>query len=97
MSNFNGVARQIKANINKKTNEALAITGCELGSLTPTGLKLDSFKKEIKDYLILDYLSITNTNTIDLPTQLRPLANGDRVLVATMGSEFVIIGRVSNV
>lgn len=95
MSNFNGVARQIKANINKKTNEALAITGCELGSLTPTGLKLDSFKKEIKDYLVLDYLSITNT--IDLPTQLRPLANGDRVLVATMGSEFVIIGRVSNV
>lgn len=95
MSNFNGVARQIKANINKKTNEALAITGCELGSLTPTGLKLDSFKKEIKDYLVLDYLSITNT--INLPPQLRPLVNGDRVLVATMGSEFVIIGRVSNV
>lgn len=93
MSSFNSVARQIKANINKKTNEALSITGCELGSITSTGLKLDSFKKEIKDYMVLDYLTINNT--IDLPNQLRPLASGDRVLVATMGSEFVVVGRLS--
>lgn len=93
MSSFNGVARQIKANINKKTNEALSITGCELATITSSGLKLDSFKKEIKDYLVLDYLTITNN--IDLPTQLRPLSSGDRVLVATMGSEFVVVGRLS--
>lgn len=93
MSNFNSVARQIKANINKKTNEALSITGCELGTIISTGLKLDSFKKEIKDYMVLDYLTINNT--IDLPNQLRPLQAGDRVLVATMGSDFVVVGRLS--
>jgi len=75
VSSFNGVARQIKANI------------------TSSGLKLDSFKKEINDYLVLDYLTITNNN--DLPTQLRPLSSGDRVLVATMRSEFVAVGRLS--
>jgi uncharacterized protein YebE (UPF0316 family) len=94
VSSFNSVARQIKANINKKTNEALSITGCELGTITSTGLKLDSFKKEIKDYMVLDYLTINNT--IDLPNQLRSLQAGDRVLVATMGSDFVVIGRLSN-
>ena len=94
MSNFNGVARQIKANLNKKTNEALSITGCELGTITSTGLKLDSFKKEIKDYMVLDYLTINNTT--DLPKQLRSLVSGDRVLVATMGSDFVVVGRLSN-
>jgi len=94
VSSFNSVARQIKANINKKTNEALSITGCELGTITSTGLKLDSFKKEIKDYLVLDHLTINNT--IDLPNQLRALQAGDRVLVATMGSDFVVIGRLSN-
>ena len=56
MSSFNSVARQIKSNINKKTHEALSITGCELGTITSTGLRLDSFKKEIKDYMVLDYL-----------------------------------------
>jgi uncharacterized protein YebE (UPF0316 family) len=87
VSSFNGVARQIKANMNKKTNEALSITGCELGTITSTGLKLDSFKKEIKDYMVLDYLTINNTT--DLPNQLRPLSSGDRVLVATMGSNLL--------
>ena len=94
MSSFNSVARQIKSNINKRTNEALSITGCELGTITFTGLKLDSFKKEIKDYLVLDYLTINNTT--DLPNQLRSLASGDRVLIATLGSDFVVIGRLSN-
>lgn len=93
MSSFNGVARQIKANINKKTNEALSITGCELGTITSSGLKLDNFKKEIKGYMILDYLTIGNT--IDLPKELRKLQEGDRVLVATMGSDFVVVGRLS--
>jgi len=37
---------------------ARAISGipCELGTITATGLKLDSFKHEIKDYLVADWL-----------------------------------------
>lgn len=37
---------------------ARAISGmpCELGTMTTSGLKLDSFKHEIKDYLVADWL-----------------------------------------
>lgn len=36
---------------------ARAVSGvpCELGTITATGLKLDSFKHEIKDYLVADW------------------------------------------
>jgi len=36
-----------------------AVTGvpCELGTITASGLKLDSFKHEIKDYLVADWLA----------------------------------------
>lgn len=37
---------------------AQAVTGvpCELGTITSSGLKLDSFKHELRDYLIADWL-----------------------------------------
>lgn len=37
---------------------AQAVSGmpCELGTITATGLKLDSFKQEIRDYLVADWL-----------------------------------------
>ncbi|MFX4261043.1 DUF2577 family protein [Pelotomaculum propionicicum] len=35
---------------------AVSGTPCELGTVTAGGLKLDSFKYEIKDYLVADWL-----------------------------------------
>ncbi len=38
---------------------ARAVSGvpCELGTITTSGLKLDSFKHEIQDYLVADWLA----------------------------------------
>lgn len=40
----------------------------ELGTVTATGIKLDNFKHEIKDYLIADYLTLPN----DFMTAVEP-------------------------
>lgn len=62
---------------------ARAVSGvpCELGTITASGLKLDSFKHEIKDYLIADWLvkihfpafSLLGTATSPVDDQGNPL------------------------
>ncbi len=80
-----------------------------LGTITETGLVLDNFKYEITDYMVLDYLTMdkdyfTKTDTsgtdshmhkVITPDGLKPLNIGDRVLVATIGAQNIVIGRVS--
>ncbi len=62
---------------------AKAVSGvpCELGTITASGLKLDSFKHEIKDYLVADWLvkihfpafSLLGTATSPVDDQGNPL------------------------
>lgn len=80
----------------------------ELGMLTQSGLKLDNFKHEIKSYLVAEYLKLDGTDMtttefvadhehgVKTPSQLRPLAAGDRVLAVPVngGRDFVVIARV---
>ncbi|RXM79572.1 hypothetical protein DP144_01835 [Clostridium tetani] len=105
---FNEIAREIKGNTNRAVNEAVSYIGLDLGTITSTGLKLDNFKYEIQDYMILDYLKMNNEYNAETagkhlnnrifktPKELKPLTVGDRVLVALLGSEFVVVGRVVN-
>ncbi len=103
---FNEIARQIKGNTNKAVNEAISYIGLDLGTITSSGLKLDNFKYEIQDYMVLDYLKIKNeyntetagehshSHNFKTPKELKPLGPGDRVLVALLKNEFVVVGRI---
>ncbi|APQ78273.1 hypothetical protein [Clostridium botulinum] len=105
---FNEIAREIKSSTNRAVNEAISYIGLDLGSVTSTGLKLDNFKYEIQDYMMLDYLKIKNeyntetagehlhSHNLKIPKELKTLATGERVLVALLGNEFVVVGRVVN-
>ena len=107
----NEIARQLNNNVNEAIGAAQYGTGISLGTVTETGLAVDSIKGEYQkgDYWILDNLknaeSITtesasgpesHAHTIKTPSNQKPIKVGDRVLVAVMGVNAVIIGRVSN-
>lgn len=110
MREMEELVRVIKDNTNKSINSATTGLGVEFGTMTETGLKLDNFKDVITDYKVLDYLTMdkdyfTDTNSageyshshsVITPDGLKPLKSGDRVLVAQVGSEFIVIGRVRN-
>ncbi|MGX4662312.1 hypothetical protein ACWJU0_19795, partial [Clostridioides difficile] len=65
-----------------------------------------------QDYLVLENLTLKedyftfsdevssgeyrHKHKIETPKELKPLTIGDKVLVAVMGAEFVVIGRVVN-
>ena len=108
---INDIARSVNTNINRSINESQYGTGISLGTITETGLNVDSVKQEYTkgDYFILDNLknpeSITtesasgpesHKHTIRTPDNQKPIKVGDRVLVAVIGVNAVIIGRVSN-
>lgn len=108
MEIFNEIAREIKGNTNRAVNEAISYIGLDLGTITAAGLKLDNLKYEIQDYMMLDYLKMKNEYNTEIageyphnhifktPEELKPLVTGDRVLVALLGNEFVVVGRVIN-
>lgn len=108
MTIFNELAREIKGGTNKAIDNALSSLGVGFGTITSSGLKLDKFKYEIKDYMILDYLNLkdeytteatgtyTHSHVFKTPDNLKALKEGDRVLVATVGNEFIVVGRVIN-
>ncbi|HGS9098235.1 TPA: hypothetical protein ACMU2U_004057 [Clostridioides difficile] len=109
---FNGVARILKEKMNKSVNDGVFGIGCELAEITANGLKINGYKDEIQDYLVLEKLTLKedyftfsdevssgeyrHKHKIETPKELKPLAIGDKVLVAIMGAEFVVIGRVVN-
>lgn len=104
----NEIAREIKGDTNKAIGKAILTLGLELGTITTTGLKVDSFKNEIKDYMVLEHLKLndeyitetsgtySHNHIIKTPNELKSLAPGDRVLVSAVGNEFVVVGRITN-
>ncbi|BAH07928.1 hypothetical protein [Clostridium kluyveri] len=108
MREIQELVRVMEDKTNGSINSAVSGIGVEFGSITETGLQLDNFKHEITDYKMLDYLTMdkdyfTNTNSagedshshkVVTPDGLKPLKSGDRVLVAQVGNEFIVIGRV---
>lgn len=101
---FNEIARQMKEDISKTVNQSAL--GLELGTITSSGLKVDNFKYVVNDYMVLEYLKTENqyetrmsenhNHAFNIPNVLRPLAAGDRVLVATVDNNFLVVGRIAN-
>jgi len=54
---FRQLAAELERRMAGKAAGALAGIPCELGTITSSGLKLDSFKHEIRDYLVADWLA----------------------------------------
>ena len=103
---FDEIARTVNNNTHKSIKKALFGVGLTLGTFNGSSLKLDNFDQEVTDYLILDLLNLASsyqteksndhTHTFNMPEPLQSIKQGDRVLVAEIGSDCVIIGRVSH-
>ncbi|WP_017752529.1 hypothetical protein [Clostridium tyrobutyricum] len=97
VSVMHGNSREIASKVVGNTGFSMT-----LGTITETGIKLDNFKYEISDYMVLEYLTMnkdymTETNNSDkvtTPDELKPLNVGDRVVVATIGVQNIVMGRV---
>ena len=55
---FNGIARILKENMNKSVANGTFGMGCELAEITANGLKVNGYKDEIQDYLVLENLTL---------------------------------------
>lgn len=104
ISVIHGNSREIAAKVVNNTGFSMT-----LGTITETGLVLDNFKYEITNYMVLDYLAMdkdyftgtdvaggeySHSHRVKTPDGLKPLNVGDRVLVATIGAQNIIVGRV---
>lgn len=107
----NGVVRAINKNTSQSINASNYASGMALATVTDTGLLVDGIKQEYPkgDYWILDNLNnpksietesagstTEHTHKIKIPDNQLPIKTGDRVLVAVMGINAVIVGRVSH-
>lgn len=107
----NEIARTVSGNTSKSIAAASYGTGIALATVTESGLLVDGIKQEYSkgDYLILDNLknteSITtelasgpesHSHTIKTPDNQKAIEVGNRVLVAVIGVNAVIVGRISN-
>ncbi|NFI95068.1 hypothetical protein FC961_11840 [Clostridium botulinum] len=103
------IKRVMDNNFKSSINEAMFSNSLVLGTITTTGLKLDDFKHEITDYLVLDYLKLndnynsenttctsSHSHEFKTPENLRSIKTGNRVLVARIGNECIVIGRVNS-
>ena len=103
---FDEIARTVNNNTHKSIAKSLFGVGLTLGTFNGNSLSLDNFNQDITDYLILDILNLVeNYNTeeanghnhkFNIPGPLQSIKAGDRVLVAEIGDNCVIIGRVSH-
>ena len=98
---FDEIARTVNDNTLKSITKSLFGVGLTLGTFNGNSLKLDNFDQEITDYLILDLLNQESAyetqessgHTHKFNTSIK---SEDRVLVAEIGDDCVIIGRVSH-
>src|SRR5690554_4791835 len=100
MSNpYTQIAKSIKGGMKDMAKKAVSGLSAELGTITATGLMLDSFKDELPDYMLADWLvrlhlpdDILDDVHLDLKSGLLP---GDRVLVIPVygGRNVVVISK----
>lgn len=103
---FSDIANSIDEAATKHAGKVSSSISLELGTITASGgLQLDSMPRfDIPDYLVADWLQLqdptftttTSGSGVNTPEQLKPLAPGDRVLVAPIngGEQQVVVARV---
>ncbi|MGG6314105.1 hypothetical protein [Paenibacillus macerans] len=70
---YAALAVSLRENAAKKAAEALTGVTAELGSITGTGLKLDGFKHEIKEYLVAEFPGTLKLPDLTLSGEVRGL------------------------
>ena len=100
MDPYKQLASMLDRRMEQKSTVQTAGLACELATVTPGGLKLDSFKHELQHYYVADWLvrlhlpeQTLDEVRIDLRAGLTP---GDRVLVIPIqgGQEVVVVSKV---
>ncbi len=100
---YKALAASIEERARRHAEAATLGISAELGTITPTGLKLDGFAHEIRDYLVAAGLTLPGAlgpdsggDTLTTPDGLRALRAGDRVLVVPVnrGQDHVVVARV---
>lgn len=78
---YSALAVSLRENAVKKAAEVLTGVTAELGTVTGTGLKLDSFKHEIKEYLVAEFPGTLKLSDLTLTGGVRGLkdSGGGRV------------------
>lgn len=80
---FSEIAQILDLRMSAQAARAVQGLPCELGTITATGLKLDGFRHEIRDYLVADWVvtvhlpafSLIGTATAPVDDQGKPLPN----------------------
>lgn len=120
---FEEITRTINSNTTASINSAVDGLELTLGNITNTGLKVDNLEQELTDYMLLDYLKLSDSypenevisneshshtipqgtcsndnhsHVFHTPDKLKSIQTGNRVLVAQVGADFIVIGRVSH-
>lgn len=58
---YGQLASALHSSFTQHTRQALGGVGAVLGTITPTGLKLDDFKHELQDYLVAELPGLLST------------------------------------
>jgi hypothetical protein len=74
---YAALAVSLRENAAKKAAEALIGTTAELGTVTGSGLKLDSFKHEIQEYLVAEFPGTLKLPELKLVGSVRGLVDSD--------------------
>ena len=106
---FEEISRTVNNNTGQAINNAMFGTGLVFGTIASTGLALDDFKHIITDYMVLDYLTLKDSYYTEVetctvghkhefktPIPIKKLKVGERVLVAQVSGECVVVGRISH-
>lgn len=83
---YTALAASLRENAAKKASEALAGVSAELGSITGSGLKLDSFKHEIKDYLVAEFPGTLKLPELEMTGSVTGLKDGGGDAVSGKGT-----------
>ncbi|MFD1176901.1 hypothetical protein ACFQ3W_11400 [Paenibacillus puldeungensis] len=83
---YTALAASLRENAAKKASEALTGVSAELGSITGSGLKLDSFKHEIKDYLVAEFPGTLKLPKLEMTGSVTGLKDGGGGAVSGKGS-----------
>ncbi|MNO48785.1 hypothetical protein D3C76_391260 [compost metagenome] len=70
---YSALAVSLRENAAKKAAEALTGVTAELGTVTGSGLKLDSFKHEIQEYLVAEFPGTLKLPELKLVSGVRGL------------------------
>lgn len=94
---YNELASELKSRMQKQIGKGMTGISGELGTITESGLKLDTFKHEIHDYMVADWLvklTLPAFNISGTQSGLKDSVNGEVTGTASWSFPSTIIDQV---